>query len=612
MEKLPLAFIALLGFVVPAYAMSPEEVASKASNVNVLIAGATEGSGVIVERSGNNYTILTAWHVIKDNKAGEEILIQVPSGSKYFTDIGKAERLSDSDLAKITFVSKNTYPIASLGDSSTVKQGSTIYVAGFPLPSSVVPQRILRFVPGSVIATSNIRLPGGYQILYTNPTLPGMSGGSVLNSSGQLIGIHGRGETDIKATQQSNVFIKTGTNLAMPIDLYAKSNTTKIQITSIDKSTNSTDLRFDDYIVQAANLYQTFRLEQGTKDDAKIDARRTQEIVLLTSKAIDLKESAYAYRLRADALRTNPTYRFALLDLETMVAKMSDRKVFGSEYKKQLLNAVSDYTKALDLDPTNSDLYVGRAWTYSHMAAMNFLKDGYDLAEKDTKKSVELLKKSIELDPSSLSSYVTRIGIYKSQGDDLNVKRLIDDIDKLFPGKPESYLAKAEYYSTVKSENLSFQDSVDEKVKNELKALSYYEKAIQAGPEHFDSLFSFVNFNGGVARSAKSYNDFWKDSCREEDLILRREIWFWEICRNSKVSAILKKEWGIGDHYLTIKYAQRAISLNPERHSDISRLYGSLAFAKKEIGDSLGACIDYETSLKYDVTQSIDGHYGCR
>ena len=66
----------------------------------------------------------------------------------------------------------------------SVSSGSGIYVAGFPLPTSAVPTRIFRFLKGDVIANATVAIPNGYQLLYSNPTLPGMSGGAVMNAQG--------------------------------------------------------------------------------------------------------------------------------------------------------------------------------------------------------------------------------------------------------------------------------------------------------------------------------------------------------------------------------------------------------------------------------------------
>ena len=68
--------------------------------------------------------------------------------------------------------------------------GNSIFVSGFPLPTSSVNESIWRFLKGQVVANATVAIKDGYQLLYSNPTLPGMSGGSVLDSQGNLVGIH--------------------------------------------------------------------------------------------------------------------------------------------------------------------------------------------------------------------------------------------------------------------------------------------------------------------------------------------------------------------------------------------------------------------------------------
>ena len=55
------------------YAQSAEAVVDVAQVIALRIEGATQGSGVLVERDGNTYTVLTAWHVIALNNVGEEV-----------------------------------------------------------------------------------------------------------------------------------------------------------------------------------------------------------------------------------------------------------------------------------------------------------------------------------------------------------------------------------------------------------------------------------------------------------------------------------------------------------------------------------------------------------
>ena len=131
-------------FSLPALGKTPQEVAEVAKRINVLVEGATEGSGVLVNKSGNTYTVLTAWHVIKGNRLGEEIIIRTPDGNNHRTSITNATRVDNVDLATITFTSQVIYSTVSIGDIREISQGAPIYVAGYPLSTTAVPVRIMR------------------------------------------------------------------------------------------------------------------------------------------------------------------------------------------------------------------------------------------------------------------------------------------------------------------------------------------------------------------------------------------------------------------------------------------------------------------------------------
>ena len=200
-----------------------EAIARMAQAITVRVDGATQGSGVLVKREGNRYTVLTAWHVVSGQRLGEELAIITPDGKQHRLEQGSIQRLGQVDLAVLSFSSAMTYPLAQLGEARSVAMGNPIFVAGFPIASSAVPERLLRFLDGRVVANTTAAIPNGYRLLYSSgllPTLPGMSGGPVLNSSAQLIGIHGQSEVEDQKLDQEGVFVKTGTNQAVPISYF--------------------------------------------------------------------------------------------------------------------------------------------------------------------------------------------------------------------------------------------------------------------------------------------------------------------------------------------------------------------------------------------------------
>ena len=147
----------------PAVAQDASDVARVAKQFTVLVAGASSpGSGVIVKKEGNRYTVLTAWHVIKDTTASEVIEIKTPDGEWHETERGSIKRLGKVDMAVLTFSSPGSYEVASVGDIKSVSSGNQIFVSGFPLPSSSVPTSIWRFLKGDVIANATVAIPDGY------------------------------------------------------------------------------------------------------------------------------------------------------------------------------------------------------------------------------------------------------------------------------------------------------------------------------------------------------------------------------------------------------------------------------------------------------------------
>jgi tetratricopeptide (TPR) repeat protein/S1-C subfamily serine protease len=168
-------------------ATSPEAIARQIT-VRVLV-GDRRSSGTIIARQGNRYTILTNAHVT--NK-GNNYRITTPDGKTYPAKCAQPLKqglcIADKnhDLALLEFTSSQTYTVPTWGDSQMLTPGKTIYSAGFPFD-----EQNLKIAAGKFNIQTDKPLLGGYQIGFNTTTAPGMSGGSLLNSKGQLIGIIG-------------------------------------------------------------------------------------------------------------------------------------------------------------------------------------------------------------------------------------------------------------------------------------------------------------------------------------------------------------------------------------------------------------------------------------
>jgi tetratricopeptide (TPR) repeat protein len=188
---------------------SQENVYQAASQFTVLISGQNPGSGVIFAKTGNTYYVLTAKHVVA---TPDEYEIIDADKKRHPLDYSKVKKLPNIDLAVVQFTSNQAYRVARLGNSQQVQEGNGVFVAGWPVPNAAITQPT-RVVTKGEIAGLQTGGADGYELLYSNTTSPGMSGGPVLNARGELIGIHGRAD----GTQERG---KTGLNLGIPINLF--------------------------------------------------------------------------------------------------------------------------------------------------------------------------------------------------------------------------------------------------------------------------------------------------------------------------------------------------------------------------------------------------------
>lgn len=220
--------ISILCVLLPqiANALNYEQISEIAKGITVLIDGCNSGSGVIYQRQGNTYYVLTARHVFDNSAVG--CLAIAPDGTRYEINSNNViVPIADVDLAVVSFSSNQNYNLATVGNSQQATSGKNVYVVGAPEPSVAIPRRTTLVVSGNIVGRQSSQ--EGYELIYNNATSRGMSGGAVLDAQGQLIGIHGQGDRIDKE--------KTGLNLAIPIETFLKA-----EIANLPKPSASTPL----------------------------------------------------------------------------------------------------------------------------------------------------------------------------------------------------------------------------------------------------------------------------------------------------------------------------------------------------------------------------------
>jgi S1-C subfamily serine protease len=140
-----------------------------------------QGSGFLIDKQGH---ILTNYHVIDGGRSTATIEVTLSDKHKYKASVVNVDR--NHDLALLLINAPNLTP-ATLAESSSLTVGQRVYAIGNPFGLSGTMTR------GIISAIRSIRGPQGNPIedaIQTDASVnPGNSGGPLLNSRGEVIGI---------------------------------------------------------------------------------------------------------------------------------------------------------------------------------------------------------------------------------------------------------------------------------------------------------------------------------------------------------------------------------------------------------------------------------------
>jgi tetratricopeptide (TPR) repeat protein len=412
-------------------AATTPEIANTAKAVTVKISEpGSQGSGVILQRQGDIYTVLTAAHVVKNKSAAFTI---VTSDGKPHQIVSNSIRAAatDIDLAVVKFRTTANYPTAKLGNCNLIAEGMDLYVTGYPVATEAINKSVFVFRTGTVSANSTQVLDKGYSLIYSNDTLPGMSGGAVLNQNGEVVAIHGRG--DRERNPNGELGKKTGFNLGIPINRFASVATSlgvnlqqKVAVVTPDRSPKA-----DDYFALASQKYD--------KDDYR-------GALADYDRAIALKpDYAKAYRARATvkAGKINDP-QGALSDLNRAIQlnpnddlSYSLRGFFKYDLLDDPQGAVADLDRAIQLDPNNGKAYAMRG-------GIKYQK------LNNPQGALADLNRSIQLDPSYANTYLLR-GILRYQALK-NPQAALADFNRniqLDPQNANSYVIRGLIYDSL-------------------------------------------------------------------------------------------------------------------------------------------------------------------
>jgi tetratricopeptide (TPR) repeat protein/S1-C subfamily serine protease len=186
------------------------------------------GSGAIVAKSGNNrdgftYYVLTAKHVV--DGMGKSQIVTYDQDRHPVTNTVVATGV---DLAVMKFSSRSDYPVGKLNTYSP-NQADLVFVGGFPGREKINsplwqwqlnPGFIYSREQGKLQTQNKLTFADRYDLLYSSMSYGGMSGGPVLDRVGNIIGIHGKAESE--NLNSAGISIQTFTGLLQQLQVDPK------------------------------------------------------------------------------------------------------------------------------------------------------------------------------------------------------------------------------------------------------------------------------------------------------------------------------------------------------------------------------------------------------
>jgi len=341
-------------------ALTASEVNAIAQKITVLISQEEQqvASGVIIAREGDIYLVLTSQHVVQNDGQYE---VMTPDNLNYPVNYSNIIKLPGIDLAVLQFNSSTNYSVATLGNSNAAVVGSTAYISGWPKPGMALRDEapIRLFHSGQISARQPLQ--DGYELIYTNPTRQGMSGGPVLNDNGQVIGIHGRTDLPTQETDPK----AWGVNLGIPVNsftklapsLYADQGEIKLKTQAYQEAIAYFNqvLKFNPHSAAAYNG-QSYAYFAQTEYEAAIQ-KATQAI----NKKSQLAE---AYLIRGASYAQQGNHRQAIENFNQAIAinsRLADAYSLRGVSKAKIGDfneAYKDVELALKLEPESSIAYI--------------------------------------------------------------------------------------------------------------------------------------------------------------------------------------------------------------------------------------------------------------
>ncbi len=403
--------------VVSAIAIPLAEIQTKAYQITVKIQSDRPSSGVLVAKQGDRYTVLTTKHSVK---VEDRYAVVTPDGISHPVEWRSIQNVPDLDLALVEFKSDRSYAIADLSIAQPYP-GQPLFLMG---KADATP----KFTPGSVIPQlqaipfAKDPFTQGYGLFYSNIAQAGMSGGPVLNSSGQVIAIHGRSE---------------GEEIELPsLDMSEPSGSDRLHLGYSSGITIRTLLSYQPKLP----------LTPQTANRSGLLPEDVQTVDQILRPLMEPPQGSASNSAIAWANHANKLYRMGRLPEGIRALQKAIKlapKAFALRYGEGVMfftlgrsaDAAKAFDQALMLDPTQDRALQGKAIALASLG--------------ETESALELLSQTVKLNPRNAIAWYWRGKLMNQLRQSTQAIESLNYATSLQPNFPAAWVEKSKAWETI-------------------------------------------------------------------------------------------------------------------------------------------------------------------